>query len=35
MEERKRIGLQVFIYLIVLSVLVYICKERIWSRVDH
>lgn len=35
MEERKALGFQVVIYLIVLSVLLYICKQRIWSRIEH
>jgi cytochrome c1 len=35
MEARKALGFQVVIYLIVISVLMYLCKERIWSRVEH
>jgi ubiquinol-cytochrome c reductase cytochrome c1 subunit len=35
LEERKALGFQVVIYLIVLSVLLYICKERLWSRIEH
>jgi ubiquinol-cytochrome c reductase cytochrome c1 subunit len=35
MEARKALGFQVMIYLIVLAALLYICKERIWSRVEH
>ena len=35
MEARKALGFQVMIYLIVFAVLLYICKERIWSRVEH
>ena len=34
-EERKRIGWVVILYLIVTSVLLYIAKKRIWSRVEH
>jgi cytochrome c1 len=35
LEARKALGFQVVIYLIVLAVLLYICKERIWSRIEH
>jgi ubiquinol-cytochrome c reductase cytochrome b/c1 subunit len=35
LEERKALGFQVLIYLIVLCVLLYICKEKIWSRIEH
>src|SRR5687768_9364259 len=35
MEARKALGFQVVIYLIVLAALLYICKERLWSRVQH
>jgi ubiquinol-cytochrome c reductase cytochrome b/c1 subunit len=35
MEARKALGFQVVIYLIVLSALLYLCKERLWSRIEH
>ena len=35
MEARKALGFQVMIYLIVFAALLYICKERLWSRVEH
>jgi ubiquinol-cytochrome c reductase cytochrome c1 subunit len=35
LEARKALGFQVMIYLIVLAVLLYICKERVWSRIEH
>jgi ubiquinol-cytochrome c reductase cytochrome c1 subunit len=35
MEARKALGFQVMTYLIVFAALLYICKERIWSRVEH
>jgi cytochrome c1 len=35
LEQRKALGFQVVIYLIVLSVLLYIGKQRIWSRIEH
>jgi cytochrome c1 len=35
LEERKRTGFQVLIYLIVLSVLLYFAKKKVWARVDH
>ncbi len=35
LEQRKALGFQVVIYLIILSVLLYIGKQRIWSRIEH
>lgn len=35
MEERKRTGFQVMIYLIVLSGLLYFAKKKVWANVDH
>ena len=35
LEERKRTGFQVLIYLIVLSVLLYFAKKKVWARVEH
>ncbi|HET7412232.1 MAG TPA: cytochrome c1, partial [Pararhizobium sp.] len=32
MEERKRIGMQVFVFLILFTVLVYFTKKRVWSN---
>jgi ubiquinol-cytochrome c reductase cytochrome c1 subunit len=32
MEERKRIGFQVMVYLLVFAVLLYLVKRRIWGR---
>jgi cytochrome c1 len=34
LEERKRIGMQVFIFLIVLSGLLYFTKKKIWHEVE-
>ena len=34
METRKRIGLQVMIFLIVFAGLLYFTKKRVWSRVE-
>ena len=34
MEARKRIGLQVMIFLIVFAALMYFTKKRVWSRVE-
>jgi ubiquinol-cytochrome c reductase cytochrome b/c1 subunit len=31
MEARKRIGLQVFVFLIVISCLLYFTKKRVWA----
>jgi ubiquinol-cytochrome c reductase cytochrome b/c1 subunit len=35
LDERKRLGFQVFIYLIVLSGLLYFTKRRVWHDVHH
>lgn len=35
LNERKRIGWQVMLYLIITTVLLYLGKKRIWSRVKH
>jgi cytochrome c1 len=35
LEERKRLGVQVVIFLIVLSVLLYFAYKRLWRDVDH
>jgi ubiquinol-cytochrome c reductase cytochrome c1 subunit len=35
LEERKRMGLAVFLYLLVTSVLLYFAKKRVWERVAH
>jgi ubiquinol-cytochrome c reductase cytochrome c1 subunit len=35
MEQRKMLGFQVVIFLIVFSVLVYLAKQKIWSRIEH
>ncbi len=35
MEERKSMGFSVVIYLAILTVLLYLVKQRIWARVDH
>jgi len=35
LEERKRIGFQVLVYLIVLSGLMYFVKKKIWADVKH
>jgi ubiquinol-cytochrome c reductase cytochrome b/c1 subunit len=33
MEERKRIGLQVMVFLLVFAGLLYFTKKRVWSAV--
>jgi ubiquinol-cytochrome c reductase cytochrome b/c1 subunit len=33
MEQRKRIGLQVMVFLIVLSGLLYFTKKKVWADV--
>lgn len=35
LEERKKMGVKVLVYLIVLSVLLYLSKRLLWSRVKH
>jgi ubiquinol-cytochrome c reductase cytochrome c1 subunit len=35
LEARKRLGWQVMLYLSVTTILLYIVKRRIWSRVEH
>jgi len=32
MEERKRLGLQVFVFLIIMSLLLYLTKKKVWAR---
>ncbi len=34
LEERHRVGFKVIIYLILLTILVYLSMKRIWSRID-
>ena len=34
LEERHRTGVKVIIYLILLSILVYLSMKKIWSRID-
>jgi cytochrome c1 len=35
LEERKRMGLKVMIYLVILSVLLYLSKRALWRNVEH
>jgi ubiquinol-cytochrome c reductase cytochrome b/c1 subunit len=32
MEARKRLGLQVFVFLILLSILLYFTKKKVWAN---
>ena len=34
LEERHRVGFKVIIYLLLLTILVYLSMKKIWSRVD-
>ena len=34
LEERHRVGFKVIIYLMLLTILVYLSMKKIWSRVD-
>lgn len=35
MEERKRTGLKVVAFLLILSVMLYFVKKKVWSKLDH
>ena len=35
LEERKRLGFKVIVFLIVFSTLLFLTKKKIWSRVEH
>jgi len=35
MEERKRMGIKVILFLGVMTAFFYVTKKRIWSRIDH
>jgi len=35
MEERKRLGFSVMVYLAILAVLLYFVKQRVWAKVEH
>jgi len=35
MEQRKRIGFQVLLFVLVLSILLYFTKKKVWARVEH
>ncbi len=35
LEERKRMGLLVMLYLLITTVLLYFAKKRIWARIPH
>jgi ubiquinol-cytochrome c reductase cytochrome c1 subunit len=35
LEDRKQLGWQVMVYLLVTTILLYIAKKRIWARIDH
>lgn len=35
LEERKKLGLKVILYLIILSALLYLSKRALWRNVDH
>lgn len=35
LEERKRLGIRVMLYLIILSVLLYLAKRSVWARLHH
>ncbi len=35
MEQRKQLGFKVIIYLLILSILLYLTKKKLWSRIEH
>jgi cytochrome c1 len=35
LEDRKQLGWQVMVYLLVTTILLYIAKKRIWARLEH
>ena len=35
LDQRKSMGINVLLYLLIASVLMYLAKKRIWSRVPH
>ncbi|MEM6617030.1 MAG: cytochrome c1, partial [Pseudomonadota bacterium] len=35
LEERKRIGFNVMLYLIFLTGLLYLTKRKLWAKIDH
>ena len=35
LEERKRMGLKVLIYLAILAALVYLSKRALWRNIEH
>jgi len=35
LEERKQLGFRVMVFLIIFSVLLYLSKKQVWSRVEH
>ncbi|MFO1114003.1 MAG: cytochrome c1, partial [Rhodospirillales bacterium] len=35
LEERRRLGISVILFLIVLTAMLYALKRQIWSDVDH
>lgn len=35
LEQRKKMGLMVMIYLLILTILLYLAKRRIWAKIEH
>jgi cytochrome c1 len=35
LDARKRLGWQVMLYLLITTILLFLVKKRIWSRVKH
>jgi len=35
MEQRKRVGFQVLLFILVLSILLYFTKKKVWANVAH
>ncbi len=35
LEQRKKMGLMVMIYMLIMTILLYLAKRRIWAKVEH
>jgi ubiquinol-cytochrome c reductase cytochrome c1 subunit len=35
LEDRKKLGFRVILYLLVLAALLYLVKRKVWARIEH
>ena len=35
LEQRKKMGMMVMLYMLIMTILLYVAKRRIWARVEH